>query len=262
MRIRDLVAIATVLLATQTVPAAAQRRGDQARLVFTVSGGYIEGKGLWRVENQPLVGTFGTDVLDVARGTEGKFAAAMSGTYYRGEHLGITGEAFIFELGYSDACRIVGTVHDPRNATVCSSIDNSERSALAATLGAGVVYRIASREAISPFVRASVGLFISNQSSVEMTGEEADRSLVFIFDDPRRSRVSPSLSLGVGTTTPIGKGFQLRWEVRDNYLGFESVKGPVSLTGTEPEHGVKYKHEFSLLVGVDLVLERDRGRRY
>jgi hypothetical protein len=263
MRIRDLAAVVTAALAIQVVPASAQRTGDQARLIFTVAGGYIDGRALWRVPNQPLqTGAGPDDVIDVARATSGKFAALMSGTYFKGEHLGLTGDVFIFELGYADACRVVSANPVPRTTQVCASIDEEERSALAATLGVGVVYRFASRELISPFARVSAGLFISNQSSIEMIGEQADRSLVFVYDDPRRSRVAPSLSFGVGTTTPIGRGFQFRWEVRDNILGFEKVDGPLSAAGGEPAHSIGYRHTFSVLLGVDLVLERQRGRRY
>jgi hypothetical protein len=263
MRIRDLAALVTAALATPVVPASAQRTGDQARLIFSVAGGYIDGRGLWRVSNQPLqTGAGPDDVIDVARATTGKFAAGMSGTYFKGEHLGLTADVFIFELGYADACRVVSSSPAPRTTQVCTSIDEEERSALAATLGVGVVYRLASRELISPFARVSAGLFISNQSSIEMIGEQADRSLVFVYDDPRRSRVAPTLSIGVGTTTPIGRGFQFRWEVRDNILGIERVDGPLSAAGGEPEHSVGYKHVFSVLLGVDLVLERQRGRRY
>lgn len=262
MRIRDLAAIVTTALATQVAPASAQRTRDQAQLLFTVAFGYIDGKNIWQVPNQPLLtGAGGSDILDVSRATSGKFAAGMSATYYKGAHLGLTADVFIFELGYADGCRVVGTA-TPRGTQVCSSIDLAERSALAATLGVGVVYRVASRELISPYARASVGLFAYNQSSIEMTGDQADGSLVFVYDDPRRSRVSPSLSLGVGTTTPLGRGFQLRWEVRDNILGFERVEAPLNPSGGEPEHGVGYKHLFSVLLGVDLVLERQRGRRY
>ncbi len=265
MRIRDLAAIVMAALATHVVPASAQRTGDQARLIFTVAGGYINGRGLWRVPDQPLqtgAGAGPDDIIDVARATAGKFAAGMSGTYFKGDHLGLTADVFIFELGYADACRVVSSNPVPRTTEVCTSIDEEERSALAATLGVGAVYRVASREIISPYARVSAGLFISNQSSIEMIGEQADRSLVFIYNDPRRSRVAPTLSLGVGTTTPIGRGFQFRWEVRDNILGFEVVDGSLSAAGGEPEHSLGYKHTFSILLGLDLVLERQRGRRY
>jgi hypothetical protein len=44
-RIRHL-AIVAVALAVSTGPLEAQRTGDRARLIFTVSGAYVQGKGL------------------------------------------------------------------------------------------------------------------------------------------------------------------------------------------------------------------------
>ena len=42
-------ATVVALLPRWARPLAAQKTGDQARLIFTVSGGYLQGSGLWTV---------------------------------------------------------------------------------------------------------------------------------------------------------------------------------------------------------------------
>ena len=53
MRIRDL-AVAAALLVSPSTAAVAQETGDQSRIIFTISGAYIGGRGLWSVPNQPV----------------------------------------------------------------------------------------------------------------------------------------------------------------------------------------------------------------
>jgi hypothetical protein len=84
-----------------------------------------------------------------------------------------------------------------------------------------------------------------------------------IYDDNRRTRVSPALNLGVGATIAIAKAYNLRWEVRDNIVGVEAITGPTTgSTDLTPPHKRVYKHLFGLLLGVDVILERQPGRRY
>jgi hypothetical protein len=40
------------------------------------------------------------------------------------------------------------------------------------------------------------------------------------------------------------------------------VTGPVALVTQIPPHETTYKHLFSVLIGIDVILERQRGRRY
>lgn len=267
MRIRGLVAAAVLLLAAHATPAAAQRTGDRARLVFTVSPGYVQGRGLWTVASQPVQQTVDdtTSIVDrysINRSIKGTLAAGFSGTYYPGEHVGLTADAFLLGLGFDDSCRLIPPVESSRNQQICDDIDDQEKSAAAVTLSAGAVFRFFSREPISPFARVSAGLLFSNQSSVLTQGVRNDGVLLTIYDDSKRTRVSPSLALGIGATTPIGRAYHLRWEVRDNIVGIEAVTGPTAAPRFEPPHERKYKHLFSVLIGIDVILERNRGRRY
>jgi hypothetical protein len=233
--------------------------------VFTISAAYTAGTNLWRVPDQPVRG--GT--FDVARSIEGRLGAGMAATYYKGEHLGVTADVFIFELAYADACHVRGFPRPDSVAVLgCVNLDESEHSALAAVISVGGIFRVASRELVSPFARVGAGILISNQSSLltsglaRLPGSSGPPSLVQIYNDNRKSRVGAALGLGVGFTTPISSGFQFRWELRDNIVGIQRVDGASPEGDFDPPHGIAFKHLFSVIAGVDLVLERQRGRRY
>jgi hypothetical protein len=263
MRFRDLATVAAVLLAAPAVPLEAQRTGDRARLIFTVSGAYVQGKGLWSVASQPVQdGPAFTDNFALSRSIMPTFAAGFSGTYFAGEHVGLTGDAFLIGLGYEDNCLLVGGVQSAQNAEVCTNIDQRERRAAAVTVSGGVVFRFYSREPISPFARVTAGLLFSNQSSVRTEGFSNEGVLLNIYDDDSQTRVGPGFAIGVGATMPLGRAYHLRWEVRDNIVGIERVSGPTPGPRMEPPHDQIFKHLFSVLIGIDVILERSRGRRY
>lgn len=262
MRIRDLAAVAA-LLAASAGPLEAQRTGDRARIIFTVSGAYVQGKGLWSVADQPVQGDPSrTDHLALSRSIMPTFGAGLSGSYFAGEHVGLTGDAFLIGLGYEDNCRLVQGVQSEQTAQICADIDDEERRAAAVTLSGGAVFRFYSREPISPFARVSAGLLFSNQSSVLTQGISNAGVQLTIYEDSKRARVTPSLALGVGASMPLGRAYHLRWEVRDNIVGIERISSPTPGPRTEPPHERTFKHLFSLLIGIDVVLERQRGRRY
>ena len=264
MRIREAIAVG-LLLATQTAVSAAQRTGDQARLVFTISGAYIGSKGLWSVPDQLVaIDELPTNIA-LNRSASSTIGAALGATYYPKDKLGLTGEAFLLGLGYDDGCRVTtpGEV-SLRVLEVCQDIDGQDRSAAAVVLSVGGIYRIASREFISPFLRAGVGALFVNQSSIRTQGVSPSNggALLVIYDDDAETRVRPALSFGVGATMVLSRGYHLRWEVRDNIIGVEEVTGPVTTVGAVPPHETNFEHVWSVLIGLDVILERERGRRY
>ena len=252
------------MMALGATPAGAQATGDQATLVFTVSGGYIQGKRLWDVQGQPLQDNGLFDRLNLSRDIKSTLTAAMSGTYYPGRNVGLTAEAFLMGLGYDDGCSFVTPSESVRNIEVCGNIDKQKKSAAAVAVSTGAVFRIASREFISPFARVSAGILFTNQSSLltEGVSPSNDGALLIIYDDDKRTRIRPAFALGVGTTFAINRGYYLRWEVRDNLVGLVKVTGPTDGPRFIPPHKTVYKHLFSLQIGIDVVLEKERGRRY
>ena len=266
MRIREPVAIGVALLATLWTPLGAQRTRDRPTLIFTVSGAYVDGVGLWTVPSQPVPDLSNSaalvDNFFLKRAIKQSFGAGFSGTYYRGRHVGITAEAFLLGLGYDDTCRLEEPAQSALNVERCNSINDKGRSAAAVATSIGAIYRIASEEFISPFLRAGVGFLVNNQSPLLVIGQAGLAELVIYDDNNKGTRLRPAFGLGAGATIAAAKGYQLRWEIRDNIVGIQRVTGVSPGRGEVPPHETVYKHLFSLNVGLDVILERKRGRRY
>jgi hypothetical protein len=263
MRVRELAAVAVALLATPWTSLPAQATRDRPTLVFTISGAFLDDVGLWAVPDQPIdIDSNIDDHFFLARNVKRTLGAAFSGTYFRGQNFGLNVETFLVGLGYRDACRIVGTARSAANVERCAFINERDRSAAAVAASVGGIYRFGAREFISPFVRGSVGVLINNQSPLLTTGRDGSGAVLTIYDDKQGTRLRPAFGLGVGATIAMSSAYHIRWEVRDNILGIQAVTGPVSVIGQVPPHKTIYKHIFSLMVGLDVVLERQRGRRY
>lgn len=247
--------------------AQAQTR-DQARIAFTVTAGYVLPRNLWSVDRQPVSDApLPSDTFSLGRRIRPTVSFGFSGIYFPGNHLGYVGEAYLIGLGFEDRCSLVYASGSTRNSQACASIDQGEKAATAVALNGGLVYRVASRAIISPYVRAAAGILFTTQSSVRMigtfpsvsTGEPVD---AVIYPDNGDSRISPTAVLGIGFTSAIGRGYQIRWEVRDNVAAVRAVTAATLEDGSPPPTATRIKHLISLNIGFDVVLERRRGRRY
>jgi hypothetical protein len=71
------------------------------------------------------------------------------------------------------------------------------------------------------------------------------------------------VALAGGMTAFVGRSYQLRFEVKDNVVSLEHVTGTVPPgVLAEPSSVRKLHHVFSLTIGLEVVLEKKRGRRY
>jgi hypothetical protein len=268
MRTRRLLALLTVLTGGGAFasPAAGQATGDQSRLVFTVSVGAVGGSQLWSSSPQPVRFIDPADTFALTRRVRSTLAAGFGGAYFPGENIGFTLEGFLIGLGFEDSCRHLFSSGRVAVAEVCQSIQGRKKAATSVILSGGTIFRLNSRKLFSPYGRINAGLVLSNQSSLRTAGQFLNDSSqiaeLFVYSDNRNSRVDPALALGLGFTAAVAKGYNIRWEVRDNITGIQRVTGPVSIAGLVPPHKRVYKHLFSMTVGFDVVLERRRGRRY
>jgi hypothetical protein len=267
--LRLAVVLAPTLAALHPAPLAAQRRGDQARILISVMPGYVLGNDLWSVAGQAVASDIAgnLDTFAVRRSINPAFGFSFSGAYFPGDHWGFTGEASLIGLGYHDECRVVHSSGNIGNQAVCATIDNNELSATAVILGGGAILRAASRHVVSPYVRLEAGVTLSSQSSVRVIGADTtlpsgEPALVTIYPDEGNSRAGLTLVGGVGFTAALSPGYQLRWEFRDNVIGVKTVSAPALRGGLPPPTKTSYKHLPAMFIGFDVVLERRRGRRY
>jgi hypothetical protein len=272
-------AIALVLgigAAPLAAPLAAQATRDQARLLLNVSAGYAWGHSLWTVSGQPIYDnatpSVRIDTLRIGRRIRPSLTLGFQGIYYRGDHLGITAEGNLLGIGFDASCVRTFATASVRNEAVCTSLDQTEVSSSAVGLSVGLIYRVASRETISPFGRVALGATIANQSSFKTVGTfpsagsngaaPGEPVELTIYPDEAATRVTPSGTIAAGFTAVLAPGYQLRYEVRDNIVGVRAVTGPTAVNGLPPTTEMRYKHLFGMTIGFDVVLERRRGRRY
>jgi hypothetical protein len=255
-----------LLLLTPTA-VVAQATVDQARLMFTIGVGETTGGGtLWRV-NQPFVASPGvTDTLAVGRHFRNSLDVVFSGTYFPGEHFGFNAEAQLLGLGTRDSCTLIATQGAAITSDLCSSLNRRTRSATSAAVSVGVAYRVWSHQVIHPYVRANAGFVVTQQSFIKTTGQHSDSingtADVPLFDDKTGASVQPYLSFGGGVVAVLGHGYQVRFEVRDNWVRIPAITGPTSRQDLIPASAPVGKHLLSFTVGFDVVLERKRGKRY
>ena len=263
MRIRWLAGLAPLLLAP---PLLGQQTSDQARLMLTVGGGFVGGSSLWEITRQPIYdATSAVDTFDLIRRIRPTIGFIFSGSYFPGEHLGFEGEALLIGLGTEDTCHLAFASGSARNAGACASITGQTKSATAVALSGGLAYRVLSHKPFSPFGRVNLGIDISQQSTIRTIATVVDSGVsadLIVYADAQNTHVTGFVSVTAGFTIAVARGYQLRLEARDNYVGVPIVTGATSHDGLIPPHSVHGKHIFSLMLGFDVVLERRRGRRY
>lgn len=264
MRLPFLLAAAATVAWVQ--PAQAQRTEDEARLAFTMALTWTGSSDLWAVAGQPILRPgSGADSLDLDRGINGGIGVLFGASYFPSAALGLTGEIFFMGIGVEDACTVASAGPDPRTVELCTSINGARKSSSAVLVSVGGMYRIGANQPISPYVRGQAGVLVSNLSPIQMSGTVTDLGTgitYVIYEDPQGTRVTPGFVFGGGFTTPIGKGWQLRAEVRDNLVQIATVAGPTAAGIYEPEITNEWKNLWSVVIGADIVLEKKRGRRY
>jgi hypothetical protein len=268
MRARHASLVALTVLAASAARLEGQSRADQARLMFSLGMGWATGGGtLWSVGRQPLALQLNEiDTLSVGRAFRNNFNLVFSGTYFPGNNLGFTLEAQLLGLGTVDNCAIRQTLGATFTQETCSSINGNERSSSSTALAGGVMYRIASHNVIHPYLRAMAGMVITQESFLKMegrvTGTSGGAADLILYDDNDGTSISPYIGLGGGIVIATGRGLQMRFELRDNWVNVPGVSGPTSRQGFVPPSDRVGVHRLTATIGFDILLERKRGRRY
>lgn len=262
-KFRLLLLLAAPLLAPPFL--AAQKQGDQTRLVFTVSAGYAFGRDLWSVGSQPVfLGSL--DLYSLDRNLNGTWTAELGATYFKGPNLGFTFDIGFIDIATEDSCTLLSNSGSIDNAATCGSINGATSSALSTALSVGAIFRAASRQIVSPYLRLQGGVMLISRSTTSLTGNyiNADLEPVYvpIYPTENSSSVSAQFVIGAGVTIPVSKAYHARIEGRATTFGLPVVTGPTDFQGIIPPTDTRYLTQFSILIGIDLVLEKKHGRRY
>ncbi|MEO6066498.1 MAG: hypothetical protein ABJB33_04920 [Gemmatimonadota bacterium] len=255
-----------LLLLSLASPAAAQRRGDQARLSFGIGLGYNGATDIWHVDAQELIDNLARDTASIFRNVRPTIGITFIGVYYPDPHWGLTGEAHLIGLGYSDGCMLRSSSGSSQNQQVCTSINGNDSPGTAVAMTVGGIYRPFAWTDIQPYLRANIGLLVSQQSAIRMKGTftrpDSQGVDYYVYQDKHPASVAPAAGLAAGITAFVGRSYQMRFEVKDNLVSLEHVLAAVSFPSAEPRSERRLHHVFSMTVAVEVVLERKRGRRY
>jgi hypothetical protein len=265
MSMRRLLGLAVLLGAAS--PIRGQALGDESRLVVGIHAGYIGGTDLWSVPSQPIYAT--QDLVDqfrLDRALRSNITVNGQLHYFKSPNFGWTAELSYLGLGTRDRCTLL-TGGVGFNRAACLAIDTKERAASAVAAAGGAIFRFNSRGDVQPYVRGSVGMALVPRSTTSMTaffpdpGQIQDRALLVYAEDGSRD-AKPILSAGAGLATSPRRGYQFRFELRFQGIQLQTVDGPTDGTSLTPPSSSRWVWLPTLTVGLDVVLEKRRGRRY
>lgn len=259
--------------------AAAAQTPSQPNLVLSIVGGVATGTTLWSINRQPLdvlctpPQGCGIDTLRLVRDLTPGIFAGLTATYFRHPSLGFTLDVFFLEFPLDDTCE--GIFYNPdsggdpvfgtRNNQVCTDIGSASPSTSAISAMGGVVLRAAGGKSISPYVRGSMGVVGYSSGTIAMSGvfvenQTINTRSVLIDDKPKTLRLGAQAAAGI--TARMSPSYQFRFELRDVIAPMERVDGPAPINTLRPPKKTVLLHRFALILGLDVVLEKTRGRRY
>jgi hypothetical protein len=265
---------ALLALACLSAGTATAQTASRTQIALTILGGAVSGHSLWDVPIQPIAvydtqgqPTGVNDTVHLTREVTSSIVVGASATYFLSRHLGVHAEISYVGLPFDDSC--TGTFHpdaEQKNQQACDDIQSRSGAGGAVSLFAGATFRVTAGRRLTPYIRANIGVVSQPHSSVQVAGDYltvVGPSPLRMIVDPSPRRSSALFGMAVGVTTPVSKsgGYQLRIEARDLITSFERVTGPAS-SGLIAPTATRSYHHFSLILGLDVVLEQTRGRRY
>lgn len=249
--------------------------GYQPNLIFSISGGYTTGGALWTLDKQAVAAPSNQfDTLALARRLRPGFSAVLSATLFQSPHLGYGLEVGLFALGTESRCAPIDssfrTDPDRRNEQKCGSIQGRHIPTSVVAFQTGLTYRVGADGAAQPYLRAAVGFGILGNSFIQTAGELVAASppscqtgcSLIVLDAAERKEFIWTATLAAGVALPMGPGYRFRVEVRDAISALPVVTGPADPSALVAETGTSVRHVPALTIGLDVVLERRRTRRY
>jgi hypothetical protein len=272
-----------LVLAAALARTAAPQTPDQPVLMFTVSGGYSTGGNLWNIGKQLAFalqsgGTNFWDSVALGRRLRPGVAATLAATYFRNPHLGYNLEVGYFGLESESSCRPLapftptGTVPTAIQQA-CGYVQGQNLRGDAVGFLGGLVYRFSTGGG-QPYLRVAAGGALLGPSFVETAAPiltaSGGESLVYFIADQHAAQATWMISLGGGEMLPLSPGYQLHIEIRDLIVALPQPTGPatdtaaIAAVGALPVPPVRSRihNVLAITVGLDVVFERRRGRRY
>ena len=265
------------VLVFPAAPLYGQTRGEP-NLILTIYGGASSGHALWDIPRQTLLyhnsSSNTPDTVALSRRINSSISAGVIATLFQSAHFGTSLEIAFRTLSFDDSCRPVAPFQVQgradtlmhQNEVLCNNINASANSGSVLSFVLGGTLRVPTRGSLSPYFRGAVAVSNTTISTVavaevqpaDTTGFPVARAVI-VDESPRR--YSLGLQVGAGLTTALGPGYRFRLEVRDEMISFERNDTAVNAIGIG-DRSSKFFHHVGLVIGLDVILEQKRVRRY
>lgn len=249
----------------------AAQQGSQSTLVLSFGLGVHTGHSLWTIPSQPLSLLNSSppiyDSLRLVRNISAGIVATFAGTYFPARHIGVNGSVTYLDMGMENTCSPVAPYaldFDEKNQQMCENLNGTVSPNSTFIMNLGVVLRAAPGGGTSPYARAGIGYAIHSNGTIGLNSSyvvNGSRSSRQILAEESALPGSFAGQLAVGITQPFASAYQLRLEIRDDFMAFERATGPANALGQLPTE-LGWYHHWGLTIGLDIVLERRRPRRY
>lgn len=253
-----------IALLPGAVPAVGQTH-DDARLTVGFAVGYIHGTSLWSVDRQPIINLdLSQDLLNIQRTLTSNLTLSAQASYFSSSHFGYTGEFTYIGLGTEDACNLAGTAGGEPGGPACAALKGDTRPASAVSVMGGVMLRPITGTAVQPYLKGLLGVALVPHSTLLLAanwGTQLENRME-IYTGSSSHMVRPAATMAAGIATAPSAGYQLTAELRETWAVMPVVTGPTQYQLLEPPSANRVKAFPSFLVGLNIVLERRRGRRY
>jgi hypothetical protein len=270
-------ALTALTLVTLAGPAAAQSP-EQPQLIIGMTGGFLTGPRLWRLDRQPVPVTWSgaIDSVSLQRLFRTGFVVGVGATLYRSPHIGYTVEVAFLGLPTESRCAPLGPYsYDPvgTNEQTCMTVQGRGISTSATTFQAGMTWRARPHTALQPYLRGMAGVAVLGGSFVTAEGVYAlpvlDSTVLptihvrSLLDEPKPRTLTWVATLAAGVSLEVNPGNRVRFEVRDEVIDLPTATGPANPTfPLSAQVGSRIVHLPAFTVSLDLLLERARTRRY
>jgi hypothetical protein len=119
---------------------------------------------------------------------------------------------------------------------------------------------------VQPYLAALAGFASTPSSTIETiatyVARDGREASMAVYHDFHWSGQRPTWTLGGGVVTAPSQGLQVRLEVRETWLRQSAVTASNPVPNLEPPSRSVLKGFPSILLGVEFVFRRERGRRY
>jgi hypothetical protein len=263
------------VLAVLAAPLSAQS-GESPSLIFTISGGLTGARALWEVPAQPFpVPPSNEDTFALARRLRPGLVATLGAVYYRNPNLGYVMEIGYFGVQSESRCTPLNQFSPGADSTArsaCGRIHGTHIASSVVGFQAGLVYRAWPARGFSPYARASAGFgilgtsFVQTEALVISSACTTTPACTFaLLAEQSRQELALVGTLAAGFAVTLTPGYKVRLEVRDFVAGLPHVDGAATVQSGAlpvPPISTRLTHNFVATMGIDIVLERRRGRRY